>query len=174
MAEKESKQKMVSFDEAGIGQFIKSPQAMHAFPRAVARYQVPFGRQAELAAIFLSEANNQHRRLTAPFIKDHEHYIPSTLKHGLNVDQSTMTAIEAEGAQEQWKREAEEFRRHVGGLLRTGSVMTRLVEKYPQIDFVIRNDLRRSIKYAKQVIDKLAALRPVSWWRNPDDDNNST
>jgi hypothetical protein len=37
-----------------------------------------------------------------------------------------MTEIEAEGAHEQWRREAEEFHRHVGAMTKSGFVMTEL------------------------------------------------
>jgi len=64
---------------------------------------------------------------------------------------------------------AEKFQSHVIGMIRSGHVMTGLARQYPQIPFVISNDLRRSIKRAKQVIDQLAELKPISRWGiNPD------
>jgi hypothetical protein len=168
-AEKELKRKKVAFDEAGVGQYVKDKKVLNWFRKVSERYSVPLAKQAKIAALLLNEAVEHNKgRLSLPFAKDFEKYIPSALKHDTTqqIDEQTGVQIEAEAAHEQWKREAEEFRRHVGGMLRSGYAMTGLAQKYPQIDFVINNELRRSIKHAKQVIDKLAELKPISWWRS--------
>jgi hypothetical protein len=163
---KQKQQKKAAFDEAGVGQYVKDKTVLGWLRKAAEHYRVPLAKQAKVAALLLNEAVEHNKgRLSLPFAKDYEQYIASMVKHDTTqIDEQTGAQIEAEAAQEQWKLEAEKFQSHLGGIMRSGYAMTGLAQQYPQIDFVINNELRHSIKHAKQVIDKLAELKPISRW----------
>jgi hypothetical protein len=157
-AEKELKQIKVAFDADGVGKFIKNKTVLNWFRKAVERYSVPFAKQAKVAALLLNEAVEHNKgRLSLPFAKTYEKYIPSAVKHDTTqIDEQTGAQIEAEAAFYQWERAAEDFHKHVAGMMKSAHEMVGLAKKYPQNPFPISNRLRFSIRWAQQEINELA------------------
>jgi hypothetical protein len=154
------KQQLMPFDAVGVGKIVgENKQVLNWFRKTVELHKVPLAKQTGLAAALLDYANNHHDgKLTLPFLKDYEDYIPSLVEYGTEVDFETFHQIQVEAAQNQWKRAAKEFHSHLAGLRRIGHQMATLLDKHPQVRFPIDKDLGFSIKIAKQVIDRLAEL----------------
>jgi len=106
------KQKKAAFDSDGVSQFIKNKAVLNWFGKVAQRYNIPFAKQAKVAALLLNEAVEHNKGwLTLPFAKRYEPYIPSAAKYDTaQIDEQTAAQIEAEAAHEQWKLEQRSFR----------------------------------------------------------------
>jgi hypothetical protein len=148
-----------SFDEVGVNNYIKDKAVLNWFRKAVQRYEVRTAKQAQLAALLLSEASNHNEGwLTLPFIKRYGDYIPSFVEHGSEpaIDEKLGEQIKLEAVQHQLQRELKNFMRGLGSMSRSDFVIDGLLRKYPQAPFRINTQSRSSIQLAKRLINALA------------------
>jgi hypothetical protein len=97
------RQKMVAFDADGVSRYIKNKTVLNWFRKAAERYNLSPAKQVQVAALLLNEAvEHNEGRLSLPFAKTYEQYIPLAVKHGSKVDEQTSVQIEAEAAFWQW------------------------------------------------------------------------
>ena len=149
---------MNSFDEAGVANYIKDKAVLNRFRKIVQQYVVPLAKQAKLAAVLLDEAVEHNKgRLTLPFIKRYEDYIPSFIEHDTTVvDDKLGEQIKLKAVEQQLQRELKNFARGLAIMFRRGHTIDGLLRQYPQASFKIDSQARTSIKFAKRAIDELA------------------
>jgi hypothetical protein len=103
-----------SFDEAGVTNYIKDKPVLNWFRKIVQQYEVPWDKQAKLAAVLLDEAVELNNgKLTLPFLKFGEQ-------------------IKLEAVQHQLQRELKNCEKGLVILFRSGRVVAGLLKQYPQ------------------------------------------
>jgi hypothetical protein len=154
---KAKKQKQVALDAVGVSNLIKDKRVFNGFRKMAVSHAVPYSKQAGLAAALLEYANDHNKgKLTLPFLKDYEGYIPALVEHGTQMDETQYAQALIKKAQHDFERAAKEFHSLLLAMNHKAHLMIELRDKYSQIHFKIDKDLRWSIKFAKQEIDKLA------------------
>jgi hypothetical protein len=158
------------FDADGVAKYIKDKAVFNWFrKKIVPHYKVPFEHQAKLALILLDEAVEHNKgHLTLPFLRNHryEDYIPSLLEYEVTqVGEEIAEKIRLKAIEQQFQRELENFTRGLAIMFRSGRVIDRLLQQYPQTSLKVDNGSRRLIRNAKRIIDDLAEkLPPTSYW----------